>query len=463
MPPRKQQSAKGRAAPSGKSKAAGSAKRGKSAVKGATTAKKAKKATLPKQLQASAIQQVDRPVPSKDFLVEPEAVQNALAVWDFCYTHSEPLKLSRFTFDMFQQALKDREPPMDPLSREVVKRLLHLIVEQANESNADQDYPAVSNQSFMPTLKAVLKQSREYIPTHLVHPISQFASSPSTSWSALDAVLRGAVLRMLVDEAVTTNAIREHHQTSASQVSSAEKRYQALGQEAQKSEAKVMSALSGIKLPDLGLLERDVAKKQMAVDITSTELAAVVGESRRATLDRKRLTSKLTALQKALAMSQSKLAAKRKDKAFTKYQTEKKRLKHQLSQSMEKLAEADKQLRLLDIRRTDLGQDADKSQYFIFPGDPERLYVAKEGLDDWAYFTTATEIEQLIGSLNKKSKVEASLLSNLQQVEPWLCANMTAKEQLLLQQQQTESTGRASRRKAPSKTTWRTYVNEATD
>eukprot|EP00049_Salpingoeca_infusionum_P003683 m.69676 g.69676 ORF g.69676 m.69676 type:complete len:154 (+) comp12235_c0_seq2:110-571(+) len=118
MPPRKQQSAKGRAAPSGKSKAAGSAKRGKSAVKGATTAKKAKKATLPKQLQASAIQQVDRPVPSKDFLVEPEAVQNALAVWDFCYTHSEPLKLSRFTFDMFQQALKDREPPMDPLSRE---------------------------------------------------------------------------------------------------------------------------------------------------------------------------------------------------------------------------------------------------------------------------------------------------------------------------------------------------------
>lgn len=43
---------------------------------------------------------------------------DGLAVWDFCYTFSAVLRLSRFSFDSFCDALIDRDPVMSPLMKE---------------------------------------------------------------------------------------------------------------------------------------------------------------------------------------------------------------------------------------------------------------------------------------------------------------------------------------------------------
>ncbi len=69
---------------------------------------------------------------------------------------------------------------------------------------------------------------------------------------------------------------------------------------------------------------------------------------------------------------------------------------------------------------TRLGQDSNKSEYWIFQGHTERLYVKLSPIvypeDTWMFFDEKAELDQLLEALNPKAIKEKALLEKLKEV-----------------------------------------------
>ncbi|KAK3158196.1 hypothetical protein QOZ80_2AG0134040 [Eleusine coracana subsp. coracana] len=301
-----------------------------------------------------------RPLLATDFRVPRYSVGDLLMVWDFCLSFSRLLKLSPFSLTDLENAICHKESSV--LLVELHAAIFHLLIKDQGDY-----FTILKNKKRK--LKVSLVTWGEYLCDFLeMTKIEDLASNISTVrrgyYGLLDTAIKLKVLRELVEEAVTTSAIRElliervdqKQALTATRKKSirAEKEEQNLNPETGAENKK--EQIDGVQ--DGGGSIDDQVRGTEEVDKNNI--------SRGKTDGKQHLVRKL-----------------------------------------------DTEYEKLSIRSSPLGKDRDYNRYWFFRREG-RIFVENADSREWGYYSTKEELDALIDSLNMKGIRERALKKQLE-------------------------------------------------
>ncbi|RLM65315.1 hypothetical protein C2845_PM16G08200 [Panicum miliaceum] len=303
-----------------------------------------------------------RPPLSRDFRVPIDSVGDLLMVWDFCLSFGRLLCLSPFSLSDLENAICNKESNLI-LVVEIHAALFHLLIKDEGEY-----FTSLLNKKKI--LKVTLVTWAEYLCNFLeMIRKEEFSSKVSTirrgHYGLLDTGLKLKVLRELVEEAITTSAVREklNEWINQQQALAAAKR-----EDARKNREEQKLNMEGV--PENGRNHTDTIQNDKECP-----------RNQRGGKEEKDLNILLS--------------SKTGDgKTF---------LRRHLETEMEQQS----------VRSSHLGKDRLYNRYWFFRCEG-RLFVESADSKDWGYYSTKEELDALLGSFNIKGIRERALKRQLE-------------------------------------------------
>uniref|UniRef100_A0A0D9W599 DDT domain-containing protein n=1 Tax=Leersia perrieri TaxID=77586 RepID=A0A0D9W599_9ORYZ len=301
-----------------------------------------------------------KPPLSTDFRVPVDSVGDLLMVWDFCMSYGRILCLSPFSLSDLENAVCHKESNL-VLLVEIHAALIRLLIKDGGGY-------FMFLQNKRRKLKVTLVTWAEYLCDFLeMTSKEEFSSSLSTvrrgHYGLVHTAVKLQILRELVDEAVTTSAVRQSiaEKIDQQQAIAASKRELARNKKEEKN-------------ADMeGVTEKEMSQTDAVKNVNLTLNGQVVEKERK---EKKNIN--------ANKMGEGKM-------------------------HLECLGtEMDKQ----SIQSSSLGKDRSYNRYWFF-GDEGRLFVESADFKVWGYYSTKEELDALIGSLNVKGIRERALKQQL--------------------------------------------------
>ncbi|XP_062219321.1 uncharacterized protein LOC133919087 [Phragmites australis] len=303
---------------------------------------------------------VKRPPLATDFRVPRCSVGDLLMVWDFCSSFGRLLNLSLFSLTDLENAICHKES--NALLVEVHAAIFHLLIKDEG------DYFTILRNKKR-KLKVNLVTWAEYLCDFLeLTKIEELSNNITTVrrgyYGPIDTDIKLKILRELVEEAVTTSAIRE-----------------ILSERVDQKQA-------------LAATKRESTRKEKEDQTLNTEIAM------------KNDNNQTDAVQDGNESVDEQVREKEeKDKSnFSRSKTEGKRhMVRNLETEIEKLS----------IRSSPLGKDRHYNRYWFFRREG-RLFVENADSREWGYYSTKEELDTLMGSLDVKGIRERALKRQLE-------------------------------------------------
>mmetsp|Transcript_24403 Transcript_24403/g.21585 ORF Transcript_24403/g.21585 Transcript_24403/m.21585 type:complete len:475 (-) Transcript_24403:1751-3175(-) len=117
---------------------------------------------------------------------------------------------------------------------------------------------------------------------------------------------------------------------------------------------------------------------------------------------------------------QQQFDAERKSREISKMENQMKAVQQRIDEKQERIEDIGNQLLLTTQTAQRIGQDCNKTEYWVFFFDPSRVYVkypavmqSTDSVDSWYYYDSKTEIDNLMKSLNPRGVREKNLLDTL--------------------------------------------------
>ncbi|GJN21326.1 hypothetical protein PR202_gb08792 [Eleusine coracana subsp. coracana] len=304
-----------------------------------------------------------RPLLATDFRVPRYCVGDLLMVWDFCLSFSRLLKLSPFSLTDLENAICHKESSV--LLVELHAAIFHLLIK-------DQDpapFGCPLHPVFLYALQVSLVTWGEYLCDFLeMTKIEDLASNISTVrrgyYGLLDTAIKLKVLRELVEEAVTTSAIRELliERVDQKQALTATRKKSIRAEK----EEKNLNPETGAENKEEQIDGVQDGGGNIDVQVRGTDEVDKNNISRGKTDGKQHLVRKL-----------------------------------------------DTEYEKLSIRSSPLGKDRDYNRYWFFRREG-RLFVENADSREWGYYSTKEELDALMGSLNVKGIRERALKKQLE-------------------------------------------------
>uniref|UniRef100_A0ACD5ZER4 Uncharacterized protein n=1 Tax=Avena sativa TaxID=4498 RepID=A0ACD5ZER4_AVESA len=290
-----------------------------------------------------------RPPLVTDFGIPRNSVGDLLMVWDFCLSFGRVLNLYPFSLADLENAICHKESNV--LVAEIHSAMFHLLIED------DGDY-FTSPQSNKRKLKLSLQNWAEYLSFFLEKTKIEELSCNTGAvrrgyYGLLDTDIKLKILRELVEEAITTDAIREK-----------------LSERVEQHQALVATKR------EIARKEREEKNKNMKdenndVVQDGNECVDEQGKGKEES-DKREISSSKT--------------------------ERKSHLVRHFEPAWEKLS----------IRASPLGKDRHYNRYWFFKREG-RLFVESADSKEWGYYSTKEELDAFMGSLNVKGIRERAL------------------------------------------------------
>lgn len=363
----------------------------------------------------------ERPSLSRDFNVPMNCVGDLLMVWDFCSSFSSLLHLWPFSLEDFENALchKDSNLVLIVETHSAVLRML--IKDNRNYTTT------IQKKKRKP--KITLVTWTEYLCDFLemvdVAELSTYVSTIKRGhYGLLDVNAKLGILRELVAQALTTDFVREKldEYIEQQQVLAAKRREEALEEGRKKREDKerlkaesdskeitkgrnVESAGSSLNALVNGNHSRengDIADKWKQVDTTEKRYGKQQKMEAKAAVE----NTKDSARKGAQKMTTD-------DRMGAKQKRSKEQRKEYIEREMEKRF----------IRTNSLGKDRYYNRYWFFKRDG-RIFVESSDSAEWGYYDTKEELDDFMGSLNRKGERERALKKQLDKYYDRICLKL---------------------------------------
>uniref|UniRef100_A0A0E0DEM3 DDT domain-containing protein n=1 Tax=Oryza meridionalis TaxID=40149 RepID=A0A0E0DEM3_9ORYZ len=294
---------------------------------------------------------------STDFRVPVDSVGDLLMVWDFCMTYGRILCLSPFSLSDLENAICHKESNL-VLLVELHAALFHLLIKDGGGY-----FTFLQNKRRK--FKVTLVTWAEYLCDFLeMTSKEEFSSSLSTvrrgHYGLVHTAVKLKILRELVDEAITTSAVRQNidEKIDQQQAIAASKRELARNKKEEQ------------KLTMEGVTEKEMSQTDAAQNVNGNANGQVVEKE-----------------------------GKEKKNIYANKMGEGKR---HLGTEMEKQS----------VQSNSLGKDRYYKRYWFFRHEG-RLFVESADSKEWGYYSTKEELDALIGSLNVKGIRERALKRQL--------------------------------------------------
>ncbi|XP_003575146.1 DDT domain-containing protein DDB_G0282237 [Brachypodium distachyon] len=295
-----------------------------------------------------------RPPLATDFGIPRNSVGDLLMVWDFCLSFGRVLNLSPFSLADLENAICHKES--NALLVEIHSAMFHLLIKDEGDY-----FMALKNNKRK--LKLSLETWAEYLCDFLeMAKIEELSSNIATVrrgyYGHIDADMKLKILRELVEEAITTSAIREE-----------------LIERVDQQQALVATKRENTRK------EKEKKKSNIEVDMRSDAVQDGIGS-----VDKQ---------------------GKGKEETYTRNISTSKTGKSHLVRHLE--TERTK----LSIRASPLGSDRHYNRYWFFKREG-RLFVENADSREWGYYSSKEELDVLMGSLNVKGIRERALKRQLE-------------------------------------------------
>ncbi|XP_073003097.1 uncharacterized protein [Typha latifolia] len=332
-----------------------------------------------------------RPPLSTDFRVPMDCVGDLLMIWDFCSSFSRLLHLLPFSLTDFESAVCHKESNL-VLITEVHSAFFNLLIKDEGEY-----FRATQNKRRK--LKITLVNWAEYLCDFLeMEDRVEFSKYVATVkrgyYGLLDTNTKLQILRELVEEALTTSAIKDELDGRIDQ----QQALVAMNRDARKKKEEQI----------LGKEESEKKESEQAcISDTGKENLGKPGIER------------MYVRRKKLRMDGGDCAVKEKhmnlsgNKDNVKGQCKEKDKEKEFEKKKQEGQNLEREIEKLSIRTSSLGKDRNYNRYWFFRHEG-RLFV--EGLDSkqWGYYTTKEELDALMSSLNPKGVRERALKRQLE-------------------------------------------------
>ncbi|CEO97284.1 hypothetical protein PBRA_000629 [Plasmodiophora brassicae] len=322
--------------------------------------------------------------------------------WHFLWRFHEELAVSRFSLDDWIEALRD--PQESSIFAEVVAALVHVI---APQSSSPKNKSAFEIDSVLQILEALNEEIEELTGTGL-EDMSRIedALDSTAHLYAVDPALRAYIVRLLCDQALGTETLREaidadlagrNELRQSQRQSVADERKELREQKAMIKEERTL--LNQSKAVDLVEQTRQEFEAKEGVEKTRQQLLSEQKRVRQAEAEQRTLLAEQQKAEARLRALESKYEAALKDGGRGKLQA------------------FVVQMRELQIRCLPLGQDRYKNDYFWTPSCDGRIVVARWTDGVWGWYDTVEDLRALHALLNDKGIREADLLEKLTLLE----------------------------------------------
>uniref|UniRef100_A0A0E0KQX9 DDT domain-containing protein n=1 Tax=Oryza punctata TaxID=4537 RepID=A0A0E0KQX9_ORYPU len=297
---------------------------------------------------------------STDFRVPVDSVGDLLMVWDFCMSYGRILCLSPFSLSDLENAICHKESNL-VLLVELHAALFHLLIKDGGGY-----FTFLQNKRRK--LKVTLVTWAEYLCDFLeMTSKEEFSSSLSTvrrgHYGLVHTAVKLKILWELVDEAITTSAVRQNidEKIDQQQAIAASKREVASKKKQEQ------------KLTMEGVTEKEMSQTDAAQNVNESVNGEVVDKE-----------------------------GKEKKNIYANKMGEGKVHPRHLGTEMEKQS----------VQSNSLGKDRYYNRYWFFRHEG-RLFVESADSKEWGYYSTKEELDALIGSLNVKGIRERALKRQL--------------------------------------------------
>ncbi|KAL8130521.1 hypothetical protein V2J09_019676, partial [Rumex salicifolius] len=332
----------------------------------------------------------ERPSPLRDFRLPMDCVGDLMMVWDFCTSFGRLLKLSPFSLEDFENAIFYKESNITIIV-ETHSALLNLLIGDEGEYYTTIMKRKRKNKISKITWTEYLCDFLEMINIPVLS--TNIGTIKRGHYGLLDVQIKLHILHELVDQAIITNALREKLEENFEKLQelAAEKRGEAIEDGRKRREVK----------------ERLKACESSIIESENGHTASNGNHN----LQNGNLLEDETSLQDHSFQNGD---SKHEDSGLR--QTAK-----QLMEEMEKNREQRKELleREMEkrfVRTNSLGKDRDYNRYWFFRRD-WRLFVESSDNEQWGYFSSREELDDLIASLNPKGIRERALKGQLENLE----------------------------------------------
>lgn len=389
-----------------------------------------------------------RPSLNREFNVPMECVGDLLMVWDFCCSYSKFLNLSPFSLDDFENALCHKDSNI-ALIVESLSALLRLLIKD------DGDY-FIALQKKKRKLKISLVTWTDYLCDFLELTSNDELSTHIPTirrghYGLLDIHAKINIFVELVAQVIATDIMREKldEYIDERRALGAKRRGEAIEEAKKRREKKELekAELNGKEKEHKESVENnsnsqngDVSNKQDK-NTSSTLKKHKSENSGKKQVKSSEKDVKKSKVDKEPILSNGKGSKKSMDveKKETNDTTNIEQRKEYLEREMEKRF----------TRTNPLGKDRDYNRYWFFRKD-SRIFVESCDHKQWGYYSTKTELDSLMGSLNRKGERERALKMQLEKRYKKISGEMQkkSKEAQLIQMEEEAALRRSSRVRA---------------
>ncbi|KAL4590430.1 hypothetical protein LXL04_003359 [Taraxacum kok-saghyz] len=389
-----------------------------------------------------------RPPPIREFNVPMECVGDLLMVWDFCSSYSKLLNLSPFSLDDFENAICHKESNI-LLIVESQSALLRLLIKD------DGDY-FIALQKKKRKSKISLVAWTDYLCDFLElvgneELTTHIPTIRRGHYGLLSIPAKVNIFSELVAQVVATDIMREKLDEYIEERTAlnSKRRGEAIEEAKKRREKK---ELEKSKEDDKSNTQNgDVAKNQQLTlkKHTSENSGKKQGKSTEKDVKKSKADKEETLT--TFNVSNGKGSKKLMDveKKETNDTTNIEQRKEYLERELEKRF----------VRTNPLGKDRDYNRYWFFRKD-SRVFVESCDHKQWGYYTTKTELDSLMGSLNRKGERERALKLQLEKRYKKISGEMQkkSKESQRIQMEE-EAVLRRSSRVPPRDNPARSFLN----
>ncbi|KAG1331194.1 putative DDT domain-containing protein [Cocos nucifera] len=350
----------------------------------------------------------DRPTPSTDFHVPVDCVGDLLIVWDFCSSFSRLLHLWPFSLEDFENAICYKDSDL-MLIVELHSAIVRLLIKDESDY-----FMAIQNKKQKS--KITLTNWTEYLCDFLemedrVELSSHVTTIKRGHYGLLDINIKLGILRELVSEVLSTDAVREKLDDciEQQQVLAATRRAEA---RKKKEEQHLKREDTSVKEMDQGHIVEN-GKENSCISVLQRQTKKIhssknnhisenwgskydMSNSRETSNKMRKDDGGCTEKVKYLSGTKDNMKGQRRRK-------DKEKEELHLERELEKLS----------IRTTSLGKDRNYNRYWFFRHEG-RLFVESSDHKQWGYYSTKEELDALMGSLNPKGERERALQRQLE-------------------------------------------------
>nr|XP_043638547.1 DDT domain-containing protein DDB_G0282237 [Erigeron canadensis] len=377
-----------------------------------------------------------RPIPSRNFNVPMDCVGDLLMVWDFCSSYSKLLNLSPFSLDDFENALCYKESNI-VLLVESYSALLRILMKDDGDY-----YIALQKKKRKP--KITLITWTDYLCDFLeLIGNAELAAHISTikrgHYGLLDMHSKLAIFCELVAHVLSSDIMREKldEYIEERKALASEKRGKALEEGKKRREKKeMMNSQNG-----------DVAKKQKEKTSSKEQNQKHASENSVKEVKKSEKDAKRVNLDTELTIASIKASVGKGSKKSTDVEKKEADDETNIAQRKQYL---EREMEKRFVRSNPLGKDRDYNRYWFFRKD-SRIFVESCDHKQWGYYSSKTELDSLMSSLNEKGEREKALKQQLEKRYNKISGEMQkiSKEAHRIQMEEEAAVRRSSRVRAP--------------